>query len=421
MSTYTTHLPAVSLHDNRYDFSILLKGNYYCGEEGRASTFMFYPKDLKGMLPSSQTVRAQLSYLKKDMEQKLQAPLEAAVLAMPFPTIRRAVRYRRAARAEGISFARVLSSSQAAVMGLASQGLLNDCPENTILVLDGFSDGVEATLAVIEHDIVEILGTVGVPYSNREPLSVFLSLWGKVRDFCPDLPSRLPIFYSVTFPRSSAMLAALIQAAGLLSKECPLKSFRDDIPCLGAACQAGIITGQHTGSPSLLLHILSWDLTLYQANGDSVPLLEAQSTIPIRKSVTLKASEAVNSHGFLNFLFRETAFCETTPVSLSVPIYEIWDGKDAETMFHITADVEADGFPSLAIRNQSSGKEIILRGDELFASLDAEVDEGAGSKSYSQESEVQAKKVLSADRDFLRHPLPFKMTEKQRVKWEKGL
>lgn len=390
--------PAISLRDNRYDFSLFRNGGFLSLDPGVPVSFQYVPGNLSGLFAEEDAIREQFRQIRTRIDLSFPHAFDGYLLVLPFPSLRRCALHLKTAEEAGIPIRRILSPTQAAVLGLYRKKQLPPEPGRPVITIDGIKGALEATLSVTEHEVVEVLATVGVSYAPGGETKAVQALFQKLAHAAGSLAGNTALYYQTTFPASAEMLTALFQVQRQLSPTGHLSSYPEETACLGAAYYAGTLTRQGDTDGLLLLNVLTWRLTLYGANGDPEELVAPQTTIPTKESLLLPARKLADRFGHVNCLLAEKDLDEPFPASLSLPIYDLWDGKDQKAQLEFSASVDADSFFSLRIRNPQNQKEILRFGKDLFLELGANAEEAL---------RKHRKKEIPADpaRDYTKYPV----------------
>ncbi|UKN01475.1 molecular chaperone DnaK [Paracrocinitomix mangrovi] len=173
----------------------------------------------------------------------------------------------------------------------------------------------------------------------------------------------------------------------------------DEVVAVGAAIQGGVLTGEV--KDVLLLDVTPLSLGIETMGGVMTKLIEANTTIPTKKSEVFSTAADNQSAVDIHVLQGERPMASDNKTLGRFQLSDIPPARRGEPQIEVTFDIDANGIMSISAKDKATGKEQSIKieassglSEEEIAKMKAEAEANAESDKKKKE---EADKMNAAD------------------------
>ncbi len=346
-----------------------------CDKKGRVRTFLLkYGSENDLLSPGSDRMKDEFRFLLQDLNEAGCSAEGEPYLVLPGPSLLRRSAIMIAAGSCGLHFTRILSASQTALIALCHYQMIPmNNQDNTVLVLDCCGGILEATFANAANGVIEIIATAGVVYKKGTAQGTLDRLLKKLPlNTYPSNDRAIQCYYSSEETDGDLQRALRIHMTYRHRSDEKRISYSSHEIGRGGGIHYAYVHGAIRSN--LVLNVATFRVEVLRnadCGGGSMKIVEEQFTVPLKRHIKASPKEVCDKYGKVNFRFVDQVFQEEESF-LSVPVYEIWNGKDPGIPFMIQADLDQNGMLTLVITNMRTGSAIQVGGSRLMSQLTAQ-------------------------------------------------
>lgn len=173
----------------------------------------------------------------------------------------------------------------------------------------------------------------------------------------------------------------------------------DEVVAIGAAIQGGVLTGEV--KDVLLLDVTPLSLGIETMGGVMTKLIEANTTIPTRKSETFSTASDNQPSVEIHVLQGERQMARDNKTIGRFHLDGIPSAPRGVPQIEVTFDIDANGILNVSAKDKGTGKEQSIRIEAASGLTDAEIqrmrDEAKANEAKDKEERERIDKINSAD------------------------
>ena len=173
----------------------------------------------------------------------------------------------------------------------------------------------------------------------------------------------------------------------------------DEVVAIGAAIQGGVLTGEV--KDVLLLDVTPLSLGIETMGGVFTKLIEANTTIPTKKSETFSTAADNQPSVEIHVLQGERAMANDNKTIGRFHLNDIPPARRGEPQIEVTFDLDANGIINVSAKDKNTGKEQKIRIEASSGLSDAEIEkmkqEAEANADADAEKRAEIEKLNQAD------------------------
>ena len=315
-----------------------------------------------------------LAVLKQQMADAGYSNTSNWVISTPMPSLAERARLSFLARNAGIDRIRLIPSVAAAAVELCLTytSLMEDMGNGAEcdLIVWKDADTIEICLAAVGNGVLEYIAYGAKRHVEEKQVA------GAIRkimeeDILPNIISGLykqgTIFIN-SLP-SDAQNALEHLAANTGWNSCI--EYRGQTDLYGCMRIAGKLSGYDFARDYLPLMITEYDYKILKNDQQTIDMISRNSTIPTRSTRPdkdhpgkIRMSDITDRFGMVTVLL-SCPFSSLEYDLIRIPVYEIWNGRNAEEEAQITIDIDANLCVDISITNATNNKKLVYSWKEI--------------------------------------------------------
>ncbi|MBO7197950.1 MAG: molecular chaperone DnaK [Tidjanibacter sp.] len=173
----------------------------------------------------------------------------------------------------------------------------------------------------------------------------------------------------------------------------------DEVVAIGAAIQGGVLTGEV--KDVLLLDVTPLSLGIETLGGVFTRLIDANTTIPVRKSQVFSTAQDNQPEVEIHVLQGERQMARDNKTIGRFHLYGIPAAPRGVPQIEVSFDIDANGILSVSAKDKGTGKEQSIRIEASSGLTDAEIqrmkDEAKANEAKDKEERERVDKINGAD------------------------
>lgn len=165
----------------------------------------------------------------------------------------------------------------------------------------------------------------------------------------------------------------------------------DEAVALGAAIQANIIVGGEGSSDMVLLDVTPLSIGIETMGGVMTKLIEANTTIPCRKSEIFTTAADNQPAVDIRVLQGERPMAADNKVIGNFQLTDILPARRGVPQIEVTFDIDANGILNVSAKDKGTGKEQSIRIESRSGLSDSEIERIKNDAKLHEESDKKAK------------------------------
>lgn len=181
----------------------------------------------------------------------------------------------------------------------------------------------------------------------------------------------------------------------------PNKSLNpDEVVAVGAAIQGGILAGDEDLKDVLLLDVTPLSLGIETLGGVMTPLIERNTTIPVKKSQIFSTAQNNQTAVSINVLQGEREMAQDNRQMGRFDLVGIPPAPRGTPQIEVTFDIDANGILNVSAIDKGTGKKQEIKIDKLGALDDEEIDKMVKDAEEHAEEDKNKKEQVQAHNEL---------------------